>query len=57
MTAFAHLQATGNPITASELTDRLGVPPALAESLLDHIDGTPPPVTEASGTAVNGSRL
>ncbi len=56
MTAFAHRQATGNPITASEISSRLGVPPALAESLLDHIDGTPPPVTEANGTVVNGSR-
>jgi hypothetical protein len=56
MTAFAHRQATGNPITASEISSRLGVPPALAESLLDHIDGTPPPVTEANGTVMNGSR-
>jgi hypothetical protein len=56
MTAFAHRQATGNPITASEIADRLGVPPALAESLLERIDGTPPPVTEASGTVMNGSR-
>jgi len=57
MTAFAHYQATGNPITASELATRLGVPPALAESLLERIDGTSPPVTEPSGTAMNGSRL
>jgi hypothetical protein len=56
MTAFAHYQATGNPITADEIADRLGVPPALAESLLDHIDGTPPSVTEANGTVMNGSR-
>jgi uncharacterized membrane protein YoaK (UPF0700 family) len=56
MTAFAHHQATGNPITASEIADRLGVPPALAESLLERIDGTPPPVTEANGTVMNGSR-
>ena len=56
MTAFAHRQATGNPITATELADRLGVPPALAESLLDHIDGTPPPVTTVNGTVMNGSR-
>jgi hypothetical protein len=56
MTAFAHRQATGNLITASELAARLGVPPALAEALLERIDGTPPPVTEASGTVMNGSR-
>jgi hypothetical protein len=56
MTAFAHRQATGQPITATELGDRLSVPPALAESLLDHIDGTPPPVTEPNGTVMNGSR-
>jgi hypothetical protein len=56
MTAFAHRQATGNPITASEIADRLGVPPALAESLLERIDGTPPPATEANGTVMNGSR-
>jgi hypothetical protein len=56
MTAFAHFQATGNPITASEIAARLGVPPALAESLLERIDGTPPPVTEANGTVMNGSR-
>lgn len=56
MSAFAHRQATGNPITASEIAARLGVPPALAESLLERIDGTPPSVMEASGTALNGSR-
>ena len=56
VTAFAHYQATGNPITADEIADRLGVPPALAESLLDHIDGTSPSVTEVNGTVMNGSR-
>jgi hypothetical protein len=56
MTAFAHRQQTGEPITVSELAARLGVPPALAESLLDHIDGTPPPVTAVNGTVMNGSR-
>lgn len=56
MTAFAHQQQTGNPITAGEISSRLGIPPSLAESLLDHIDGTPPSVTHANGTAVNGSR-
>ena len=56
MTAFAHRQATGNPITTSDMAAKLGVPPALAESLIDHIGGTPPPVTEVNGTVVNGSR-
>jgi hypothetical protein len=56
MTAFAHRQATGNPITANEIADRLGVPPAMAESLLDHLDGTPPSVTTVNGTVMNGSR-
>jgi hypothetical protein len=56
MTAFAYRQATGNPITANEIADRLGVPPAMAESLLDHLDGTPPSVTTANGTVMNGSR-
>jgi hypothetical protein len=56
MTAFAHRQATGNPITATEIADRLGVPPALAESLLERIDGTTPPATEDNGTVMNGSR-
>jgi hypothetical protein len=56
MTAFAHRQATGQPITAAELASRLSVPLALAESLLDHIDGTPPPVTAVNGTVMNGSR-
>jgi hypothetical protein len=51
-----HRQATGNPITASELAARMNVPPAVAESLLDHLDGTPPPVTAVNGTVVNGSR-
>jgi hypothetical protein len=53
MTAFAHQQATGHPITESELADRLAIPPALAGSLLDHLGGTiPPPVTAANGTPV-----
>lgn len=56
MTAFAHYQATGRPISADEITGRLGVPPALAESILEHIDGTPPPVTAVNGTVLNGSR-
>ena len=58
MAAFHHQQATGNPITDSELADRLAIPSALAESLLDHLDGggNPPLVTAVNGTVMNGSR-
>jgi hypothetical protein len=57
MAAFSHRQQTGTPITPGELATRMSIPPALAESLLDHLDGTtPPPVTAANGTAMNGSR-
>jgi hypothetical protein len=57
MTAFTHQKDTGSPITSGELATRMNIPPALAESLLDHLDGTtPPPVTEANGTIINGSR-
>jgi hypothetical protein len=57
MTAFNHHQQTGTPITPAELATRIGVPPALAESLLDRLDGnTPPSVTHANGTVMNGSR-
>ena len=46
MTAFAHQQETGQPITPGQLADRLTIPVPLAESLLDHLGGTtPPPVT------------
>ena len=56
MIAFNHEQATGKPITTGELAGRLNVPPAYAESLLDHLDGNPPSVTAVNGTAMNGSR-
>jgi hypothetical protein len=57
MAAFAHQQATGQPITPGQLAERQDIPLALAESLLDHLDGTtPPPVTAANGTVINGSR-
>jgi hypothetical protein len=58
MTAFAHQQDTGQPITPGQLADRLGVLPALAESLLDHLGGdpTPPPVTAANGIPYPESR-
>lgn len=53
MTAFAHHQATGRPITGAELAERLAIPPALAGSLIDHLGGTtPPPVTAVNGTPV-----
>jgi hypothetical protein len=56
MAAFSHRQQTGTPITPGELATRMSIPPALAESLLDHLDGTtPPPVTAVNGTPVNGS--
>jgi hypothetical protein len=53
MTAFAHQQATGHPITPGQLADRLAIPPALAASLIDHLGGTPPPVTTVNGTPVH----
>ena len=58
MAAFGHQQETGTPITSGELATRMNIPPALAESLLDHLDngGTPPPVTTLNGTVINGSR-
>jgi hypothetical protein len=56
MAAFRHQQDTGQPITTGELADRMDIPPALADSLIDHLSGeTPPPVTTANGTAP-GSR-
>ena len=56
MTAFAHQQATGQPITAAVIAARLGVPPDMAESLLTHLDGTFLPVTKINGTVLDGSR-
>jgi len=55
MTAFHHQQATGRPITATELANRLTIPAAMAGTLLGHISGTiPPPVTAVNGTALSG---
>ena len=54
MIAFSHRQTTGRPVTADQLAARLGVPPALAESLLEHAGETPPAVTSANGTAISG---
>jgi hypothetical protein len=58
MAAFSHQQQAGTSITPDELASRMSIPPALAESLLDHLNdgGTPPPVTAINGTAWNGSR-
>jgi hypothetical protein len=57
MAAFTHQQQAGTPITPAELATRMGIPPALAESLLDRLDGeTPLPVTHVNGTAMNGGR-
>ena len=53
MTAFAHQQATDQPITPGQLADRLAIPPALAESLLNQLGGTPPPVTAVNGTPIH----
>jgi hypothetical protein len=53
MTAFAHQQATDQPITPGQLADRLAIPPALAESLIDQLGGAPPPVTAVNGTPVH----
>src|SRR5262249_24746958 len=43
MTVFAHQQATGRPITVSELAERLAVPPSLAGALIDHLAASTPP--------------
>ena len=56
MTAFAHLQNTGQPITPGQLADRMNIPPALAGAILHHLDGTSPSVTAVNGTVINGSR-
>jgi hypothetical protein len=53
MTAFNHQQATGQPITPGQLAERLTIPQVLAESLLDHLGGTPPPVTAVNGTPIH----
>jgi hypothetical protein len=54
MTAFNHQQETGQPITPGQLAERLAIPPALAGSLIDHLGGTPPPVTAVNGTPIHG---
>jgi hypothetical protein len=53
MTAFNHQQATGQPITASELAERLTIPMALAGALIDHLGDIRPPVTAVNGTPVH----
>jgi len=57
MAAFAHHQATGQPITADGLADHLDIPAALAGSLLHHLDGTRTAATSPSVTAVNGTPI
>ena len=57
MAAFAHHQATGQPITADGLAAHLNLPPALAGTLLHHLDGTGTPGTIPSVTAVNGTPI
>jgi Protein of unknown function (DUF2637) len=56
MAAFAHQQATGQPITPTALASHLNIPEALAGTLLDHLDGTPPSVTAVNGTAPGAGR-
>jgi hypothetical protein len=62
MAAFAHHQATGQPITTSELATHLAIAPTLAATLLHALDGTatsgpdPSPVTTLNGTRPDGSR-
>jgi Protein of unknown function (DUF2637) len=56
MAAFAHQQATGQPITTAALASHLNIPPTLAGTLLDHLDGAPPSVTAINGAAPGGGR-
>jgi hypothetical protein len=52
MAAFAHQQATGQPITPGELADRMGTTPEQAGIILHHLGVTiPTPVTAVNGTA------
>ena len=58
MAAFAHRQATGQPITTDTLATHLAIPPTLAGQLLHALDdtattGNPSPAV----TAVNGTDL
>ena len=57
MAAFAHHQATGQPITPSELATHLNIPPALAGTLMHALDGTGTPGTSSTVTAVNGTPM
>jgi hypothetical protein len=58
MAAFAHHQATGQPITADGLAAHLDIPPTLAGTLLHHLDGTGTPgITPSSVTALNGTPI
>lgn len=57
MTAFDHHKATGRPITPAELAERLVIPPALAESLLEQVGTTTPPTVPAvNGTSHGGAQ-
>jgi hypothetical protein len=57
MAAFAHHQATGQPITTRELASHLAIPHNLAATLLHALDGTvisgPQP---SPGATLNGTR-
>lgn len=56
MMASRYQQETGRPVTPGELAARMKIPPALAESILDHLNGVTPPVAAVNGTVINGSR-
>jgi hypothetical protein len=56
MAAFAHHQATGQPITAETLASQMAIPHTTAGTLLHALDGSPgtnsQPVMNANGTAI-----
>jgi hypothetical protein len=56
MAAFAHHQATGQPISTEDLASQMAIPPATARTLLHAINGSPgtdsPPVIQANGTDI-----
>jgi hypothetical protein len=56
MAAFSHQRTTGQPITAAGLASHLNIPPTLAGTLLDYLDGPPLPVTAINGIAPGAGR-
>ena len=55
MAAYAHRQATGQPITTDTLATHLAIPPTLAGQLLHELDDTTTPPSDV--TAINGTDL